>query len=185
VARLAELAHRQGVAVEAELGRLPDADPRQGGARGIDRSAEVLTDPDEAATFVAATGADCLAVSVGNVHLLLEGSAEIDLDRLAAISRRVPAPLVLHGGSGFPAEAIGAAIARGVAKFNVGTVLKRAYLDGLRAAVAGWGSEIDVHAVAGSHRATDVGEAGKAAMSARVRALIRLYGGSGRGVIGD
>ena len=58
------------------------------------------TDPEAAAAFVAATGVDLLAVSVGNVHIKIDGSAGLDLDRLAAIRRRVPVPLVLHGGTG-------------------------------------------------------------------------------------
>src|SRR6185369_10896284 len=65
VAELVRAAHPRGVAVEAELGRLPDAT-----AAGIDRSHASLTDPEAAAAFVAATGVDCLAVSIGNVHLL-------------------------------------------------------------------------------------------------------------------
>ena len=59
------MAHARGVAVEAELGRLPDA--VEG---GIDDSQASLTDPEQAAAFVAQTGVDCLAVSIGNVHLL-------------------------------------------------------------------------------------------------------------------
>ena len=121
VARLVEVAHTRGVAVEAELGRLPDAvDGR------IDDLAASLTDPDEAAAFVEATGVDCLAVSIGNVHLLTGRSARVDLVRLEAVHRRVRLPLVIHGWTSFPRGAVRPAVARGVAKFNVGTALRSA-----------------------------------------------------------
>lgn len=175
VAQLVEAAHAHGAAVEAELGNLPDA------AHGtIDDSAASLTDPEQAASFVDETGVDCLAVSVGNVHLLAHGSAAIDLDRLRAVHERVPVPLVIHGGTGFPPDAIAPAIAAGVAKFNVGTVLRTAFLRGLTGAVAALPTEPDVHAVIGSHGPADVLEAGKAPMVEAVRDLIRHYGGSGR-----
>lgn len=175
VAQLVNAAHARGAAVEGELGNLPDA------AHGaIDDSAASLTDPEQAAAFVEATGVDCLAVSVGNVHLLTHGSATIDLDRLRAVHERVPVPLVIHGGTGFPPDAIAPAIAAGVAKFNVGTVLRSAYLRGLTGALAQLPDEPDVHAAIGSHGPADVLEAGKAAMVETVRNLIRQYGSSGR-----
>jgi ketose-bisphosphate aldolase len=175
VAQLVEAAHARGAAVEAELGNLPDA------AHGtIDDSVASLTDPEQAASFVDATGIDCLAVSVGNVHLLAHGSAAIDLDRLRAVHERVPVPLVIHGGTGFPRDATAAAIAAGVAKFNVGTVLRSAFLRGLSGAVAALPDEPDVHAVIGSHKPADVLEGGKAPMVEAVRDLIRHYGGRGR-----
>ena len=175
VAELVTAAHARGAAVEGELGNLPDA------AHGaIDDSAASLTDPDQAASFVEATGVDCLAVSVGNVHLLTHGSAAIDLDRLRAVHERVQVPLVIHGGTGFPSDAIAPAIAAGVAKFNVGTVLRSAYLRGLTEALAQLPAEPDVHAAIGSHGPADVLEAGKAALVETVRELIRQYGGSGR-----
>ena len=126
VAELARVAHARGVAVEGELGTLPD-----GGRGRLDATRRALTDPSAAAAFVAATGVDALAVSIGNVHTLEGRVAPVDLERLDAIQRAVEVPLVVHGGTGFPADAVPAAIERGVAKFNVGTVLKRAYLDGL------------------------------------------------------
>jgi ketose-bisphosphate aldolase len=171
VERLVAAAHARGAAVEAELGNLPDA------ARD---STAVLTDPDEAASFVEATGVDCLAVSVGNVHLLEHGTAVIDLDRLQAVHERVDVPLAIHGGTGFPGDAVAPAIAAGVAKFNVGTAVRRAFLHGLTEAVAGLPPEPDVHVVIGSHTADDVLEAGKTAMVEVVRNLIRQYGGVGR-----
>ena len=171
VAELAAAAHARGAAVEGELGDLPDA------AHGTPGT---LTDPAEADAFVAATGVDCLAVSVGNVHLLAHGSAEIDLDLLRAVHERVPVPLVIHGGTGFPPDAVAPAIAAGVAKFNVGTVLRSAFLRGLTGAAAELPAEPDVHAAVGSHGPADVLEAGKAAMAEAVRNLIRQYGASGR-----
>ena len=49
------------------------------------------------------------------------------LDRLRAVHEAVPVPLAIHGGTGFPREAIAPAIAAGVAKFNVGTALRAAF----------------------------------------------------------
>lgn len=168
-------AHAREAAVEGELGALPDAKGSE-----IDAAGSSLTDPDEAAAFVESTGVDCLAVSVGNVHLLQGRTAEIDLDRLEEIHRRVDVPLVVHGGTGFPPEAVGDAIARGVAKFNVGTVLKQAFLDGVEDALSSRPVGLGPHDLVGSRRSTDVLEAGKARMVPVVRDLIRLYGSTGR-----
>jgi len=145
--------------------------------RGVDASGASLTDPDDAAAFVSATGVDCLAVSVGNIHLLEGTEASIDLDRLTAIGRAAPVPLVLHGGTGFPSASLPRAIAAGVAKINVGTGLKRAYLDGLRQAVA---VDVSPHDLLGSHKRLDIGNAGKAKMMELVSQLTRLYGSTGR-----
>jgi ketose-bisphosphate aldolase len=171
VSRLVREAHARGAAVEGELGTLPDAG---------DATHTSLTDPDEAVAFVEATGADCLAVSFGNVHVLEGRSAEVDLDRLDAIHRRVDVPLVVHGGTSFPADAVDAAIARGVAKFNVGTALKRAFLDGLTEAVSSTAADASPHDLLGSHGPTDLLGAGQRRMTAVVRDLMRLYGSSGR-----
>lgn len=173
VAEVARIAHEKGGTVEAELGRLPDAT-----ADGIDDSTAYLTDPEKAASFVELTGADCLAVSIGNVHLLTSHYAPIDPAHLEKIHARVSVPLVIHGGTSFPPDAIPHAIAHGVAKFNVGTTLKRAYLEGVQSAI-GVSEGISVHDLLGSHKPSDICEAGKQAMKARVRSLIRLYGSAG------
>lgn len=175
VAALVRSAHERGVAVEGELGTLPDATEGE-----INDTQAVLTDPDEAAAFVAATGVDCLAVSFGNVHLLEGRAARVDLDRLAAVHRRVDVPLVVHGATSFPPEAVAEAIARGVAKFNVGTVLKRTFLEGLAEAVEAGPGDLSPHDLLGSHGPHDLLEAGKRRLVPAVRNLIRLYGGSGR-----
>jgi ketose-bisphosphate aldolase len=176
VGELVRVAHASGVAVEAELGRLPDA--VEG---GIDDSKASLTDPEQAAAFVAQTGVDCLAVSIGNVHLLTERLAPVDLDHLEAIHQRVRIPLVMHGGTSFPLAAVPRAIAAGVAKFNVGTSLKQSFLEGLRAAVLAQPERPNVHDIMGSHSALDLMTPGKQRMRDKVRELMRLYGSSGRG----
>ena len=174
--RLVEAAHAAGAAVEAELGELPDGGPDG----NVDRSHAALTDPEEAAAFVEATGVDALEVSFGNVHTLERARATIDLVRLAAVHARVGVPLVAHGGTAFPAEAVPGAIERGIAKFNVGTILKRAYLDALRGAVGNVSEITSPHELIGSHGSDDLLELGKANVIEVVSTLIRRFGGSGR-----
>ena len=174
VAALVQAAHPAGVAVEAEFGSLPDYI----GGR-IDDGHAYMTDPEEARQFVADTGVDCLAVAVGNVHLLTAGTATIDLPRLREIEAAVGVPLAIHGGTGFPPDDVAAAIAAGVAKFNVGTRLKKAFLEAVMARAETWTGNESVHDLVGSHKDTDFLEAGKAAVTDSVRSLIRLYGGSG------
>ena len=92
-----------------------------------------FTDPQEAALFDRQSGADALAISVGNVHLSYEKTNGIDMDALRAVERLTNLPLVLHGGSGIP-DAIRNQIAREtrVAKFNIGTELRMAFGQALR-----------------------------------------------------
>jgi len=131
VAVLVGVAHPRGVAVEAELGVLPSGTADHNDAGGS------LTDPDLAAAFVRETGVDVLAVSAGNVHVLLEGQRELDLAHLAAISRKVNVPLALHGGSGIAATSLRKAVVMGVAKVNYGTCLKQRCLAAVHRALAG------------------------------------------------
>jgi ketose-bisphosphate aldolase len=175
VRELVRVAHTQDVAVEAELGHLPDATEQ-----GIDASLASLTDPEEAASFVEQTGVDCLAVSIGNVHLLTHGLAHIDLTRLAAIHEHISVPLVIHGGTGFPPEAIPAAIRLGAAKFNVGTILKKTFWAAFRESVLALDDSANVHDILGSHREHDYLLAGKRSMQVKVQEFLQLYGSSGR-----
>jgi ketose-bisphosphate aldolase len=114
-----------GVAVEAALGRI-------GGAEDDDEAAGEpgsLTDVPAAARFVAETGSDCLAVAIGNVHGSYRVRPRLDWGRLEAIRARVATPLALHGASGLATADLQCAVALGIAKVNVGTALRRAYLD--------------------------------------------------------
>ena len=128
--RIVEHAHQHGVAVEAELGELPS-----GESGTIDEQASFQTDPRQAGEFAQLTGVDLLSVSVGNVHVLMDGRQDLDLELLAKIHEQVPVPLGLHGGTGISDASIQSAARLGVAKVNYGTYLKLSYLETLRKAL--------------------------------------------------
>lgn len=127
---VAEYAHAHGVSVEAELGRIGTADFIE-----TDRDEELYTRPEEAERFVRETGVDALAVSVGTAHgVYTVRQPRIDLARLRAIRALTSVHLVLHGGSGVPAEMMQAAIqleGGGVSKVNIATDLELAALSAL------------------------------------------------------
>ncbi len=168
--QVVEVAHAVGVDVEGEVGQLPQES-------GVEEGDASLTDPQQAAEFVARTGVDALAVSVGNIHMLSKGVAAIDFERLARIHEAVDVPLVIHGGTGFPDEGVRRAIELGVAKFNVGTVLKKAFWQGLAEAMAHTSSDANPQQVIGSRKRTDIFFQGKERMKSEVERLIDLYRG--------
>ena len=173
--QVSRAAHALGADVEGELGRLPDASGTLGGP-----VASALTDPEEAARYVEETAVDALAVSIGNVHMMTQGAARVDFERLGVLHQVVSVPLVVHGGSGFPDRAVSRAVALGVAKFNVGTVLKQAFLKGLQEAVAALPHKMEVQQVIGSRRAGDLLERAKQQVKAEVRRRIMVYGSAGK-----
>ncbi len=166
--QVVQLAQAAGADVEAELSLLPDASGEMGEATGQ------LTNPDEAARFVRETGVTALGVSVGNVHILAEGEAAIDWELLAAVQRAVPVPLVIHGGTGFPESGYRRAVELGVAKFNYGTALKRAFLAGLTEAVRELPARVNYHQVVGSRKQADVLQQAKQRLKDEVIRRLRL-----------
>lgn len=172
VSELTRFAHSRGVAVEAELGVLPCGASHDVAHTGW------LTDPDQAAEFVEATGVDLLAVSVGNVHIRLEGSGGLDLDRLERIARSVRCGLVLHGGTGVAPGALREAVSLGIVKVNFGTYLKQHYLAAVRKALAN--ESADPHRLLGIGGPDDVLTAGRLAVRDAVLARIDLLGCSGK-----
>lgn len=120
-------AHDAGVWVEAELGSIAGDEDASGRAT----AKPPLTDVDQAGEFVDRTGVDCLAVAIGNVHGYSARPAELDLGLLADIRAACAVPLVLHGASGVPDAQLLAAIELGVAKVNINTELRKAFIDHL------------------------------------------------------
>ncbi len=174
VRAVVEHAHPLGVAVEAELGELPC------GASGMVLAHHTQpTDPDAAASFVAETGVDLLAVSVGNVHIMVDGEQALDLPRLEAIRRRIPqVPLVLHGGTGIDSESLQAAISLGVAKVNYGTYLKQWYLEAVSQRLGD--KELNPHDLLGLGGERDILVAGRLAVRDAVLDRIDRLGCCGR-----
>jgi fructose-bisphosphate aldolase class II len=123
----AKYAHARGVSVEAELGMIGTTDFVE-----TDNDEELYTDPQEALRFVQETNVDALAVSCGTAHgVYMVKEPKIDYARLMAIRELTPVHLVLHGGSGVPAEMMAKAIGLpkgGVSKVNIATDLELAFL---------------------------------------------------------
>lgn len=155
---VAQLARAAGASSEGEIGFV-------GYAEG---AASEGTRPEEAARFAAETGVDAVAVSVGNVHLQATGAGGLDLARLRAIEAVTAAPLVIHGGSGVPAEERRRLAQESrVCKINVGTELRMAFGRALRASLAADPERFDRVAIL-----RDV----EAPMEAAARAVIRGLG---------
>lgn len=114
---IVKAAHAMGVSVEGELGTI-------GGVEDDVNVAEedaALAKPEEAIRFYEETGVDALAIAVGTAHGMYSGEPNIRFDIIEEVASKVPVPIVLHGGSGVPDEAIRKAIELGVGKINVNT----------------------------------------------------------------
>jgi ketose-bisphosphate aldolase len=129
--RIVEIAHDFGIPVEAELGKIPDVGESV-------HWPDYYTDVAEARRFVAETGVDYLAISVGIVHGVIPGLTPepLAIRRIEEIRDATGIPLVLHGASGIPEDEVLAARAAGVHKFNADTDLRHAFRAGLEAVFA-------------------------------------------------
>jgi ketose-bisphosphate aldolase len=167
------MAHANHVSVEAQIEHLPNGwDVANGGGE--------VTNPKRAQAFVDETGIDALGIAIGNVHILTRGKAKINLDSLLEIHRTVNIPLVIHGGTGFPAELAGEVIKLGVAKFNFGTNLKQAYLAAVREALSAYAEPMNPHHYLGMGGDRDIMSAGRNAVKQKAKELILAYGYAGR-----
>jgi fructose-bisphosphate aldolase class II len=123
--RVVDMAHACGVSVEGELGVLGSLETLAAGkedgvgAEGRLTREQMLTDPDQAAAFVAETGVDALAIAIGTSHGAYKFTRPptgevLAIDRIREIHRRVPdVHLVMHGSSSVPQEWLGVINAHG------------------------------------------------------------------------
>lgn len=116
------------IPVEAELGKVGGKEDDLDGGDG-----DGYTNPQQAKEFVERTGATSLAVAIGTAHGLYKGEPKLDQERLSQIRQVVSVPLVLHGASGVPDEAVRESIRRGICKVNYATELRIAFSDGVKA----------------------------------------------------
>lgn len=119
--QIVDLAHAQGISVEAELGHVGQA------ADGDGKTADMYTNVEQAKEFVARTGIDALAVAIGTAHGKYPDGyvPKLDFERLRELKTALKMPLVLHGGSGSGEENIRKAVAGGINKINVYTDVSR------------------------------------------------------------
>ena len=145
--------HARGVWVEAELGAV-------GGKDGV-HAPGVRTDPEEAASFVAATGVDALAVAVGTSHAMRTQDAALDFELIRQLGTRVAVPLVLHGSSGVPDADLSRAVAAGITKVNVATRLSKAFTGAVRSCLEDNPSVVDSRTYLGQAREAVAAEVGR------------------------
>jgi fructose-bisphosphate aldolase, class II len=174
--QVVEMAHAVGVSVEGELGVLGSLETGQAGeedgsgAEGTFSHDELLTDPDQAADFVNATGVDALAIAIGTSHGAYKFSRKptgdiLAIDRIREIHARLPnTHLVMHGSSsvpqewlniirehggeiketyGVPVEEIQNGIRYGVRKVNIDTDIRLAMTGAVRRLLAQKREEFD------------------------------------------
>jgi ketose-bisphosphate aldolase len=144
-----EYAHKKGVYVEAELGRVMGNNEE-----GCFEGEDFLIQVDEAVQLVNETGVDSLAVGIGTAHGFYKGKPNIHFDRLEEINAVVKIPLVLHGGTGIPVEDFHRAIENGIDKVNIGAALRYAYIMSLKPLLAEaepTAHPLDIHAKAREH----------------------------------
>lgn len=165
--KVVEVAHAVGVSVEAELGKI-------GGTEDditVDEREATFTDPEEAKIFVDETNVDSLAIAVGTAHGVYKGEPKLDFDRIKAIKDKLGIPLVLHGSSGVPADAIEKAVSLGINKINIDTDLRIAFTQAMKDYHKEHPDNIDPRKVLGPARA---------AMKEVIKEKIALFGSAGK-----
>ena len=162
-ARVVEYAHKHGVVVEGELGRLAGVEDDV----NVSEKDALFTDPEEAAEFVRLTGVDSLAIAIGTSHgaYKFKGTPYLDFDRLQRVGELLPNfPIVLHGASsvpqafvekcnsfggaipgaqGVPEEMLRKAATMAVCKINIDTDLRLAMTASIREVLANNPAEFD------------------------------------------
>ena len=174
--RVVQMAHAVGVSVEGELGCLGSLESGMAGeedgvgAEGVLTHEQMLTDPEQAADFVAQTGVDALAIAIGTSHGAYKFSRQptgdiLAIDRIRSIHARLPnTHLVMHGSSsvpqewlavirehggeiretyGVPVAEIQQGIRHGVRKINIDTDIRLAMTGAMRRSMAQNPTEFD------------------------------------------
>ena len=123
---LVAVAHAMGMSIEAEVGSIGG---EEDGVIGMGECA----DPNECKQ-IADLGVDMLAAGIGNIHGKYPANWKgLSFETLDAIQQKTGVmPLVLHGGTGIPAEMVKKAITLGVAKVNVNTECQLAFQEATR-----------------------------------------------------
>lgn len=166
------LAKKRGATVEAEVGGI-------GGSEGGVTSNGEIANTDECAAMAAQTDICCLAAGIGNIHGIYPADWKgLNLDKLKEIFGAVKnKPLVLHGGTGIPADQIQKAISLGICKINVNTECQLAFADATRKYIE---AKKDLDKKAKGFDPRKVLKPGTEAITATVIEKIKMFGSENR-----
>ncbi len=154
-----DYAHARGVSVEAEVGHI-------GGTEDNITSSATNATLEDCQILYNNTGIDSLAPALGSVHGFYKGEPNLDFDTMAIINKELPIPLVLHGGTGIPADKITRAISCGISKININTDLQAVWSNAVRDKLENDKEVYDPRKVIGS---------GENAMKERIKELVTLF----------
>jgi ketose-bisphosphate aldolase len=126
-----DYAKGKDVLVEGEIGVIQGVDD------GVSEDYTRVADYHEVLRFVAQTHVDTIAPSIGTAHGLYEGTPTLNYELVEQLIQNNIGPLVIHGGTGLGEDVFRKLVSMGVAKINVSTALKHAYLDTMKAIVQG------------------------------------------------
>ena len=161
-----ELAKPRGVSVEAEVGELQKLNPD-----GCMSDVKNLSDPAEVTRMSGESGIDMLAVGIGNAHGFYKDAPNIRFDLLEQLAAASSVPLVLHGTTGLADDVIRRCVAMGMAKANLGTLIRTRCVEFTAEVIA-----------EGKHQNHPwrVGLAVKDRIKPLVKDILRVIGSSGR-----
>lgn len=163
--QVVEMAKPKSVSVEAEIGELQKLNPD-----GSMPEVRNLSDPNEA-RVISETGIDMLAVGIGNAHGFYKDSPNIRFDLLEKLAAASKVPLVLHGTTGLSDDVVRRCVSMGMAKANLGTLIRTRAVEHMAAVIAG-----------GKHGGHPwrVGQAVKDLLKPDIRHILQITGSSGR-----
>lgn len=153
-------AHERGISVEAEVGHIGTTDDNM-------TKEETNATLEDCQILYKNTNIDALAPALGSVHGFYKKEANLDFDTMENISKNLPIPLVLHGGTGIPDNKIRMAISKGISKININTELQSVWSKSLRKYLLENEDVYDPRKIISS---------GEAAMKERISEIVTLFG---------
>jgi len=161
-----EIARSRGVSVEAEVGELQKLNPD-----GSIAEVKNLSSPQDVARMSNETGIDMLAVGIGNAHGFYKDAPNIRFDMLEQFAAASSVPLVLHGTTGLADDVVRRCISMGMAKANLGTLIRTRCVEFTRQVIAE-----NQH----SNHPWRVGLAVKDRLKPDIKHILQVAGSSGR-----
>jgi len=154
-----EYAHSKNVTVEAEIGHI-------GVSEDNSTESSLNATLEDCEILYKNTNVDSLAPALGSVHGLYKGEPNLDFETMQLINNKLPIPLVLHGGTGIPADKIEKAISCGISKININTDLQVVWAKSVREKLINDNKIYDPRQIIGS---------GEEAIKKRVKEIVTLF----------